>query len=247
MPQPSSSLGSESHLKTLVVGEPKFGKSTCVISTAPGPVYVITADDKSSMAGAHRRAKFDWDIVNSWEQMDRALRDAREGVKAGKYNTVVLDGLTRFSDLLSEQCLASTDNGKGPDGRRAWPDYTKRIVQVVENLKRLPCHFLALAHYLRPDDSTDDDGKGNGVLPLLFGAAKKKVAAAFNEIVLLDIRKGERFFCTNEARWPGVATRAFDGPQVVPADVQNLINLLKSADKAPRKPVGVAPRSTVAR
>lgn len=237
MPIPASSLEAEEFLRALIIGQPKYGKTQTVISTAPGPVYVIECDEPAALKGAliaSPKNHFEYDPVTGWDSMERARKFARDGVVSGKYKTVVLDGLSSFGARIKEQAFASTLTKSGEqDGRRAWPLYSDRIMHVIRGLLSLKAHVIVLSHYMHADDANDgvDDGKGNAVLPLLSGRARKEVAAEFNEIVLLDIRKGERVFATGEARWQGVACRGLQGPHVFAADTRELIKRIVEANK----------------
>src|SRR4051812_41544453 len=100
VPNPSSAVESSTYLRLLVMGAPKSGKTQTCISTAPGPVYVINSDDEYSLKPAARVCQFTWDLAlgKDAQTIEKALHEARTGVKEGRYKTIVWDTMTRYSD-----------------------------------------------------------------------------------------------------------------------------------------------------
>jgi hypothetical protein len=235
MPQASSTIDREQYLRALVIGPPKIGKTSMCVSTAPGMVYVINTDmRKTALAGAKRRtSNFEWDAVADWNQMQTALRYAHDGVKAGRYKTIVLDTLSSFSERLVEQCLAATDSGNGPDGRRAYPDYERRLRQVIENLFHLDAHVIVISHYIElrgeVDESKQMPKSGDGLVPLLAGKARATIPMLFDDVIFMDYvapargQPAQRVFVTNpEGAW-GPGSRSLESSDRMPADIGKLL------------------------
>lgn len=241
MPQPASAISRDKHLRLLVMGPPKCGKTTSIVSTAPGPVYVINCDkSKSALQGAARRTKnFEWDLVRSDRDMSEALKNAREGVKSGKFKSVVLDTLSSFAATLEEECLDATDTGKGPDGRRAYPMYERRLRHVCEHLFHLEAHVFAVSHYLDLRGEVDPDKQmpksGDGIAPLLAGKARATVPMLFDDVIFMDYIKGERIFVTNPQGAWGPGCRSLEGSEKLPADVSVLIKAFEAQDASDKK------------
>lgn len=232
MPFPASALERDEFLKILLMGPPKLGKSTMVIATSPGPVRVLLCESDSALNGARRLAPEwvkhgDFERIKGWDSMMTALKEAKDDVKEGKIKTVVVDPLSDFAARLEADLLASTDNGKGPDGRRAYPEYGRRLRHLIEQLFRLPCHVIVISHYIevgggevQPEGGGEATPRtGEGIVPLLAGKARALIAAKFTDVVWFDIRKGERIIETGPTgRW-GPGCRSLDGAQVIPADI----------------------------
>jgi hypothetical protein len=222
------------------MGSPKVGKSCSVIATCPGPVYVINCDDKGALQGVARRTKnFEWDLVRGWNQMQVARKAAKEGVAAGKYKTVVLDTLSAFAAVLEEECLeASNTSGKGPDGRRAYPEYERRLRHVIEQFLSLPCNFIAISHYLEVGGEIGENGTpktGDGIVPLLAGKARATIPMMFHDIIFMDILKGRRVFVTGPQGAWGPGCRSLDTSLVIDADIGTLMKEIHSANNTKSK------------
>jgi hypothetical protein len=212
--------------------------STTLISTAAklGTVYVINADGKrSSLKGAKRRTRdFEHNLVTSWSEMEEALLVAKVGVRKGKYKTIIIDTLSSFGMNLEQECLAATDSGKGPDGRRAYPDYERRLRYVVESCFQIPAHFIAISHFLTvsSDGGTSEGAagapkSGDGIVPLLAGKARATIPLLFDDVLFFDYRKGERILVVNPQGAWGPGSRSLEGSDTLPADVGRLVKEMK--------------------
>jgi hypothetical protein len=254
MPQLASAIEADPYLRCLILGAPKAGKSTCAISTAPDPVYVINCDDSATALhpavrfmkkNYPRKRPFEWDLVKTWDDMDRAVKTAREGVKEGKYKTIVLDTISSFSTKLEQQCLEATDTGNGPDGRRAYPEYERRLRHLCERFFSIPAHFIALSHYIELGGEVGENGNpkyGAGYAPLLAGKARATVPMIFTDVIYMTLTpKGERIYVMNAQGAWGPGSRSLSSSSIIPADLGEMIRLIKEQDApAPveRRPVG---------
>lgn len=232
MPLPASALERDEFLRLLLMGVPKSGKTTMVVASSPGPVRVLLCEGDSALNGARRHSPEwvkhgDFERIKGWKSMADAIQVAKEDAKKGVIKTLVVDPLSDFAAVLEEDLLAATDNGKGPDGRRAYPEYVRRLRHLVEQLFRIPCHVVVISHYIevgggevQPDGGGEPTPRtGEGIVPLLAGKARALIAAKFNDVVWFDIRKGERILETGPTgRW-GPGCRSLDGVQIIPADV----------------------------
>jgi hypothetical protein len=177
--------------------------------------------------------------------MQAAMRDAYEGVKAGKYKTVVLDTVTGFARrLLNEMMQASKSKKRsgaegGEDGRRAYPETQKRIHALWDRMDGWPCHVVWISHY-EDEFGPELDGQlakfGPGIVPLLPGKLRKSLPAEIQDIVYFEKRtkggKTRRVFHTSlDGVWgPGCRSLGKDDDyKIVAADVGRLIEIFKSA------------------
>lgn len=235
MPQLAGDVGKESYLRALILGGPKVGKSTTVVSTSPGPAYVINCDgSKTALQGAARRRNdFEWDLVRSWDEMQVAVKNAKAGVQAGKYKTVILDTLSSFAAGLEEQCLASSNTGGGPDGRRAYPDYERRLRHVVGSLFQLPAHIIAISHYLQLGGEVEGSTAkyGDGIVPLLAGKARATIPMLFHDVLFMTLHRGERIFvCNPQGSW-GPGSRSLETSESIPASIEGFLDAISKSNK----------------
>jgi len=229
MPSPASAIESSSYLRLLVLGGPKIGKTTTIIYTCEKPAYVINCDDQFSLKPAARcTSEFEWDLVvepNIFQKMESAIKSARDGVKEGKYKTIVWDTMSMYSDRILQIILASTDTGKGPDGRRAYPDYERTMRNILDRLFTCKAHVIVNAHYIDVKGASIDgqlEKSGDGIVPLLAGKARATVPALFQDVVFLDKRNGERVFVTSDSGVWGPGCRNLAGVDCLPADISLL-------------------------
>jgi hypothetical protein len=244
MPFSASEVESSSYLRLLVLGGPKVGKTRTVIQSAPGPSYVINCDDQFSLKpAAVVRSDFVWDLVTGedatiFQKMENAIGEARRGVKEGKYKTVVWDTLTYYAQRIELVLAGATDTGKGPDGRRYWPEYEKRLRNVVDRLFSLKAHIIVTAHYIDVKGAAIDnqlEKSGEGIVPLLGGKARATLPAMFQDVVFLEKKGGRRVFtCSSDGIW-GPGCRNLEGVSQVDADIGVLWKAMtqKSETKKP--------------
>lgn len=230
MPQEASALEREMYDRVWVLGEPHIGKSSMVVSTAAeafGQGYVINCGKKSGLFGAARRSsKFKWDHVENEPQMENALKEARRGCKEGKYKWVCIDDFNLYASFLETALEDMTRNEKGEsDGRRYWPEYKKRLRNIVLRCFKFEAHLYVISHYIETGDGLIDgqtEKTGKGVLPLLGGAARKEIPGMFADIVFLAQKTkahSERSFFINPLGVYGPSCLSIDGTHEIPADV----------------------------
>jgi hypothetical protein len=162
--------------------------------------------------------------------MMTAVTEARKDAEAGKVKTVIVDPFSTFATILEEQCLKLTDTGRGPDGRRAYPEFNRRIRHLMDQLFRIPAHLVVVTHYIdtgggevAPDGGGEPTPRtGEGIVPLLPGKARALVAAAFPDVVWMDYTKGERTLVTGPRGAWGPGCRSLADTQILPADVRDM-------------------------
>jgi hypothetical protein len=163
------------------------------------------------------------------------LRTAKEGVEAGKYKTIILDTLSSFATKLEEECLNASDTtGKGPDGRRAYPDYERRLRHLMESFFHIPAHFIAISHFLQIGGEVADNGtakSGEGIVPLLAGKARATLPMMFNDVIFMDMVRGERLFVVNAQGSWGPGSRSLSTSEKLPADISVLLKAIDTQAK----------------
>ncbi len=241
MPNASSAVEASSYLRMLALGALKIGKTRTLISTAPGPVYVINSDDKCSLRPAAKVSEFTWDLAlgDDLGAIEKCIHEARIGVKEGRYKTIVWDTITEYSRRAEDTYSEATENAQGePDGRRFWPKHRKHIIGIIDRLFRLPCHVIVTAHYEEmPGTVIDGQVKksGDGVVPRLGGQLRTIVPAMFQDVVFLEKKKGERFFVTASDGVFGPGCRSLDGVQTCEANVGTLWAMMQGPAKKKKK------------
>lgn len=222
-------------LRLLVLGPPKVGKTTTCITTAPGPVYVINSDDSEALRSAALMpgAAFTYDNAfgDDLQAMQKAIIEASEGAKAGKYRTIVWDTLTLFAQRLEQLCLDATATKSGePNPMKAYPAYNDNLRRIIDKLFTIPAHVIVTSHYIEVGPGADGKATvGEGIMPMLSGKAKQLVPARFQDVVFLTRENdGTRVFLTQAKGAFGPGCRSLPGVEKVPADVQKLIAAIEA-------------------
>jgi AAA domain len=229
MPRPSSEVEATSYLRLLVLGRPKDGKTCTVLKSAPGFTYVINSDDRYSLRPVLEftdEFEFDLALGDNLRDIEKCIAAARDGVKSGKYQTVVWDTITKYCWRAEDVFAAASANGKGePDGRRYWPAFRKHIHNIIGRLFALEAHVIVNAHHIDVKGAEIDnqlDKSGDGIAPMLGGQLRVTVPAEFQDVVFLE-KKGEaRSFITSSTGVWGPGCRNLPGVSSVAADVSKL-------------------------
>ena len=237
---PASAVGASKYLRMLMLGTAGVGKTSCVLLTAPKPIYVINSDRKTSLNPAtelclESKVKLDWgsSLVHSADKMEAAIKTAKQLVKEKNYKTVVWDTMSSYSKFLLEQCVQASLTAAGkPDGRKFWPEYHKRLEAVVDRLHLLEAHVIVCSHWEDNSSSEDDSDEkktpkvGEGIVPMLGGASRKRAGQWFEDVVFLQKMKDDsRVLKTNiEGVW-GPSSKSIPGVSEMPADITNFIKV----------------------
>jgi hypothetical protein len=209
------------------MGAPKVGKTTAtVVSLAErfGNGYVLECGDKSGLAPAMRRTKkFHFDLIRDENEMETAIKEARKGVKEGRYKWIVMDDYSLFGTWLEgalRDASAAQNKSGEADGRRYWPQYKTTILNIVGRLLSCDAHVVFVSHFI--EQSPEIDGQraksGRGILPMFGGSVREELPARFVDVIFMDKEKDKRVFKVNpEGVW-GPGCRSVDGTQDIPAD-----------------------------
>jgi len=252
MPIAASSLERESYLFALLMGRAKLGKTTCAVTSlakAFGLGYVIVCGKAGSLKPAQRRtSKFEYDIVRDENDMDTAIKEARKGVKDGRFKWVVLDDFTMYAAWLENELANATRNAKGEaDGRRFWPEYHSRLKNIVSRLADCKAHFIAICHYI--EQGKEIEGQlaktGDGIAPSFGGKSREEIPAMFQDVVWMDKdSKGDRIFKINPEGVFGPACRSFDDARDIAADFGVFMREMDKIEDSKSKTNGKDSRSS---
>jgi hypothetical protein len=229
MPRLASQLAERDRLCLLVIGPARIGK-TSLISTCPGPVYVICSDDEKKLSSAAQiDPNFAYDVVNNTDgkkllsEWEAAYLEASSGVKQNRYQTVVWDTISLFASTLIEAELAATDQGNGPNGRVAYDVFARRLLSLTGRLINLPCHLVVLSHDAKVSAEISGQIKksGDGILPAIVGRSRDALPSLFHDVVYMAKKRGseERVFHTSISGVFGPGCNNLPGVETIPADV----------------------------
>lgn len=229
-------------LRLLVLGPPKIGKSATCALTAPGPVYIINSDDRFALDGPALMAKEGQEFFSDpaygddLQAMQKVLKEAAEGVAAGRYKTIVWDTITLFAQRMLQVCIDATATKNGETNpMKAYPAYNQNLQRVLDRLFAIPAHVIVTAHFVEVGPGPDGKASvGEGIVPLVAGQAKQLVPARFHDVVFLTKDQGKRVFLTSSTGAFGAGCRSLPGVDKVEADVGKLLEAI-----AARKAQGV--------
>lgn len=224
-------------LRMLMLGSPRVGKSFAALSTAPRPIYWINSDGRGALDGAietmlEKKIKPDFqsNVIQSAAKMEEAIKLARSLVKEKGVKTIGWDTMSSFSDYLLDECVnasaAASSSGKS-DGRKYWPEYHKRMQNIVQRLFKIDAHVVICSHWIDTSSESDDNGDkktpkiGKGIIPLLGGASRLTIPRHFADIVFVEKRKSAEdrvFLCDIDGVW-GPGCRSLPGVSEVKADI----------------------------
>lgn len=242
MAQPATALDHDSHLRVLLMGAAKSGKTTCAVATAPSPVRVIMCEDKSALRGARRETtSFDWELLPTEGKIFRTMQDfllaAKNDAKAGKIKTLVVDPLSTLARRLLEESFDNNKTIAGKDnGMVAYGEYNRRFDHLTDYMMTIPCHVIAVSHYSQVSAEIDGQIKksGDGVVPLIPGASRTALAAKFVDVMWFDFDQTDRekriLVVGPQGVW-GRGSRSMKGNHVLPADFGELIKTFAAQDK----------------
>jgi hypothetical protein len=244
MPRAASEVEMTSHMKLLVLGAPKVGKTTTILKSAVGTTYVINSDDKHSLRPAlDFTDEFEWDLVlgDNLRDIEKCLKTAADGVKAGKYQTILWDTITKYCWRAEEIFASASENASGePDGRRYHPKFRKHVINVIERLLDIPAHVIVTSHWADVGGALIDnqlEKEGEGIVPMLPGQLRTHVPAAFQDVVfLVKGPTGKREFLTSAGGVWGPGSRTLPGVERVPADISQLWEKMQQHNQ-PKEPV----------
>jgi len=115
MPRLASEVEATSYMRLLCLGGPKDGKTCTVLKSAIGMTYVINSDDKFSLRPALEftdEFEFDMALGDNLRDIEKCITAAREGVKEGRYQTILWDTITEYCRRVEDVFAAVVRQGK---------------------------------------------------------------------------------------------------------------------------------------
>lgn len=217
----SDELATCAHARVLLTGDPKAGKTTSVLTTAPGPILVLNCDKPGApMAAKRHGGRFsvvDVETSGIWRE---AVRYAIAEARAGRIQTIVVDTIT----MLINNCLALEMKRKF-QGYDIWREVHANAMQPLNDLLGAPAHVFLLAHYETKDGQITVQGGMKTDVPALV---HDRVHLVFNP-------KSEpaRHFLIGPAASGLSGGRNSDESKQIPADVRCLLGELGIGEPAP--------------
>lgn len=259
MPTNLSELPGLEFLSLLLIAPARTGKTWC-LGTAPRPIYIIASDPPSKLDSAGKAvAKLGMkDIIYDpcdasegptlYRQREACLREAQRGAAAGDYKTIAWDTFTSYADLALAAELRATDDGKGPDGRRAYDRFFNEIMSPLNRFLRIPnINLLVLAHDYPESGKIDGqlDKRGIGILPNIAGKSRGRIPALFRDVGYLQCKKEstQRVIKWHIDGCYGIGSNSRPGVEDSPADLTEFLSWRK--DKGDSK--GLAPVAPVSK
>jgi len=211
----SSELKRTITVNMLVYGPPGVGKTTFA-STAPKPLIVDLENGSLALVGK------DVDIA----QVD-TLQDAREAIKYALehgYQTVVIDSITRYAELLMDEILR--ENKRETARIQDWGEVVKRIKKLIWHLqsKNINTIFVAL-------ETEEKDEETLVKRPAVPGQLKVAIPAIVDIVGYMRVLKdGSRVVSVKPtAKWYA-KDRSGKLPDEVKPDFSYILTLIRGED-----------------
>jgi phage nucleotide-binding protein len=208
----ASDLQKQITVNMLVYGPPGVGKTTFA-STAPKPLIIDLENGSLSLLGKNV------DIA----QVD-TLADAREAVKYALnngYQTVVIDSITRYAELLMDEILR--ENKRETARIQDWGEVVKRIKKLIWHLqaKNINTIFVALETEEKDEDSLVKR-------PAVPGQLKVAIPAIVDIVGYMRVLKdGSRVVSVKPtAKWYA-KDRSGKLPDDITPDFSKILNLIR--------------------
>lgn len=204
--------------RILLLGPGKIGKTTALLTTAPGPIAILNCDGDSATKFARKQgAKYLTCDITSRATWKAARIAVKKAVEAGEVRTVILDSVSILAKTLVEE-ISITESDK-----RALYGELGTQMGFVKRIFELPCHVFVVAHITAP--YKDDDNEEEGILPLIPGQSKMYIPTIAHDIVLFDYvcgRTPERQFVIGPQKNWSYGGRNVKRSCVTPANVPAL-------------------------
>jgi hypothetical protein len=162
--------------------------------------------------------------------MEACMKEARRGVKEGEYKWVFVDDYSLYGSYLEgalRDASAAQSKSREPDGRRYWPEFKQRILNIPRRMFDLKTHIVFATHWIQPTQEIDGQRAkaGVGIVPMIGGSAREELPALFQDVVFMDKEDNKRVFKVNpEGVW-GPGCRSVDGTHTIDADFSAFVKL----------------------
>lgn len=205
--------------RVMLLGPPRVGKTTSILTTAPGPIFAINCDGRSSLTFPREEgAKFMAVDCETAAHMIEAARLACKLAAEGKIRTVVFDTITIAVDNMQEEF------SRRLEGRELWAEILATGMRLIRQLTQVDAHLFVIGHLLQGDYADTV-----GLVPAIGGQLKAKVPARLNDWVLFDHVPGRnperQYLLGDQTKW-SAAGRNIRRSIALPADVNALFEEL---------------------
>ena len=153
-----------------------------------------------------------------------------------KYNTIVLDSLTRLVEHMKRLLIYLRGQGKfgkRSDGDMNWPSwgsYLSNLEELFTEVVQMDKNFICVAHEKleKEHDAMTETSIILGHWPAVDGAFMKKMAGYFDECFFMErkiskVKGNEYLFRTFGTKY--CARTSLSLPEFVPADIKGLLKL----------------------
>jgi hypothetical protein len=127
---PLGSLAKRFGVKAVCYG-PAGGGKTPVLCTAPRPVILVTEPGMLSVREVMNVPA--WDAINNPKQIVDFFKWLNSSAEAKGFDTVGMDSLSQMAELILREEL-----GRNKDGRKAYGEMSRRVMEHMENLFYMP-------------------------------------------------------------------------------------------------------------
>lgn len=180
------------YARLLILGAPKIGKTTAVVSTAPAPLIINCDGMSATKYAAKQGAKFSgFDVTGSRASWLKAQGIAKKAVEADVARTIVVDTMTLLADDIRDELMV-----QGFSGFELYGELASSLLGGMKRLYKLDAHVIIIAHM------TPGEGTEAGVIPLIAGQAKVKIPAIAHDVALFEynLDTGARQFAVGPQR-----------------------------------------------
>lgn len=195
----STSAQTVAAVKTLVYGAAGTGKTT-LIAGMPTPLILSAESGLLSL----QATDLQYLEVNSVGDLREAYKWLVSSQEAKHFESVALDSISEIAELSLAANLATTKDGKQPDGRQAYGQLNTGMGELIRAFRDLPLHVLLIA---KLDKGADELGR----ITYSPGMPGQKLAQSlpyyFDEVLALRIDKNaegvvrRELLCQPDSLW----------------------------------------------